>query len=693
VSKPSSNQPILGIDLGTSNCCVALWIDGELNIIRNKQGENTTPSVLTSAPDGTVVVGTLARRQAVMNPKGTISEVKRLVGLRYDSPIVQSAKEILPYEITRAANGDAFVKMGERVLSPQEAQAYILEELAGAASEFLGTPVESAVITVPAFFDQTQRQAVRDAAVIAGLHTARILSEPTAAALAYGYAQLDNRRIAVVDLGGGTLDVAIMSVDKGHFEVLATDGDNQLGGADFDRTLARHFAKHIAETHDLDVTDDPVAMQRLLAESETVKRTLTQQNFAEVNLPYLAQKDTEVVNFDYRVTREEYEGLVADLVDRVTMPCKAALEQAGLRASQLDDVILIGGMTRSPLVQGPIGALFQRKPLQRINPDEAVATGAAILGAGISGSLDEVTFVDVAPRSVGIRASGDSYVTLIKKSSKLPASCRKAFSTTRDQQQSFELEILQGESEVASENRPLATVSVAPITQAPAGDVILELKVQMDEAGALVVHAKEKGSEDPTSVAIEPFSGLTPSNVKSLMEKHGNTVPSPAPTTAKPAAQQDPSGSAKLAEEEAPKATPSKDDPLDLFGNMPADSTPARVATPTPARAATPTPVRTTTSRPKQTPTPTPTSSAKVLGSTELFDESLMDGTDSETGKKKERTIGIRKPVQRLQPITEEVEKFVAPQILDDGPSWKLAAALVVAILAIGGGAYFFLFS
>lgn len=651
MSKPPSNRPIIGIDLGTSNCCVALWIDGELNIVRNKQGENTTPSVLTSAPDESVVVGTLARRQAVMNPKGTVSEVKRLVGLRYDSPIIQAAKEILPYEITPAANGDAFVKMGERVLSPQEAQAYILEELASAASEFLGAPVESAVITVPAFFDQTQRQAVRDAATIAGLHTARILSEATAAAMAYGYAQLDNRRIAVVDLGGGTLDVAIINVDKGHFEVLATDGDNQLGGADFDRTLARHFAKNIAETHDLDVIDDPVAMQRLLAEAEQVKKTLTQQSSAKVSLPYLAQTDTEVINFDYRVTRKEYEGLVASLVDRITVPCKAALEQAGLRASQLDDVILIGGMTRSPLVQEPISALFERKPLQRINPDEAVATGAAILGAGISGSLDEVTFVDVAPVSVGICADGDSFVTLIRKFSKLPAMCRKAFSTTRDQQESFELEILQGESEVASENRPLATVRVAPITQAPAGDVTLELKVEIDEAGALVVHANEKGSEDPTSVAIEPFSGLTPSNVTSLMEKHGNTLPSLA--------------------DASPKPTEGK-----------GDMTPPE-ATPTPA----------SMSRPSRVATPTPTSTAKLLESTELYDETLLDGADSKTGEKKERTIGVRKPVQRLQPITEEVEKIVAPQILDDGPGWKLAAALVVAILAVGGGAYFVLFS
>ncbi len=519
------NSPIIGIDLGTSNCCIALWSTQNTNkqrieIVRNAQGDRTTPSVISLREDASVVVGAPARRQAVMNPRDTISEVKRLVGLPFYSPEVSAARAILPYEIFRSENGDAWVKACGRTLSPQEVQAYILEELVRSASNFLGKKVDRAVITVPAFYDETQRQAVRDASAIAGLTVARILSEPTAAALAYGYSDLDLRTIAVVDLGGGTLDVTIMKIDRGKFKVLATDGDNTLGGADFDRTLANHFAANIQETHGLDVRPDPIAMQRLLTEAEVAKKILSERDSAEIQLPYLAQKGATTINFSYVLNKEEYEEIVTPLVERITTPCSRAVTQAGLRASQLDDVILIGGMTRSPIVNKQIGKLFQRKPLLRINPDEAVAMGAALLGASLSGFIDDIQFSDVVPRTIGLSAAGDSYVPLIKKSSLLPALCRKAFATTRDNQESFELEILQGEATIASDNRRLLQISISPITAGPAGEVIVEIGIKMDNDGSLSVQAKERGSNVEKNVTIEASSGLRKDALQALCQAH-----------------------------------------------------------------------------------------------------------------------------------------------------------------------------
>tara|TARA_R110002096_G_scaffold77896_10_gene183440 strand:+ start:4599 stop:6647 length:2049 start_codon:yes stop_codon:yes gene_type:complete len=524
-SDSDPQDPVFGIDLGTSNSCVALWINGQVDIVRNLQGERTTPSVVAIGADGAIIIGAPARRQAVMNPQSTVSEVKRLVGLRFDSKEVTAARQVLPYEICSATNGDAWTRIGNEERSPQELQAYILEELAAACSQFIGREATRVVITVPAFFDETQRQAVRDAAAIAGLKVERILSEPTAAALAYGYAQFDNRHIAVVDLGGGTLDVTIMKVDGGKFEVLATDGDNSLGGADFDRAIALHFAADIQKNHGVDVREDPVAMQRLLGEAEVAKKLLTQQQATDVKLPYLAQQGSTSIDFEYRITRDEYRNLVAPLVERIAAPCMEAVSLAGLRPTQLDDVILIGGMTRSLVVQERVTELFERKPLLRINPDEAVAMGAALLGAGISGQLDEVTFVDVAPRSIGLRAAGDTFVTLIKKSATLPARCRKGFKTTRDQQQSFELDVFQGESPKASENRRLAHVTIQPISLMPAGEVMLEVQFEVDTQGALVVQAKERGKSEPTRVAIEPFSGLTSAQVQGLAAQHEKNRP------------------------------------------------------------------------------------------------------------------------------------------------------------------------
>ena len=627
-----SNSPIIGIDLGTSNCCIALWGDGEVEVVRNRKGNRTTPSVVTIGPKGGVIVGVAARRQAIMNPEGTISEVKRLVGLPHDSPAVKTAMEVLPYKIVRAPNGDAHVKIGDRTLSPQETQAYILEELAAAASQYLGELAQRVVVTVPAFFDETQRQAVRDAAQIAGLYPERILSEPAAAALAYGYAQLDNRKLAVVDLGGGTLDVAVMSVDQGNFSVLATDGDNLLGGADFDRALARAFAAQIKANDGIDVTEDPVAMQRLLSEAEQVKKTLTQQKTADVSLPYLAQNDGKAVNFDCKVTRDEYETMVSDLVDRLEAPCRRAVEQAGLLAKDLDDVILIGGMTRSPVVQQRIQEIFQRKPQQRINPDEAVAMGAALLGAGINGDLAEVTFVDVVPRTVGLRAAGDKYVPLISKSRPLPAVGKKTFSTTQDQQKNFDLEILQGESMVASENRPLANVSISPIRSAPKGEVILDIEITMDVTGVLSVFAKERGTDTLISSTISPFSGLTRSQVLGLAEKHaeerGTPMFDPASLPAKPAILPAATPAPAAMKTPTPKA------------KAPVKKPPARVAaaTPTPPAKKTP-PARTppppspkTKKRPAaKVAAPKPAQRASTLDEGDLFGTSTPEPETSKS--------------------------------------------------------------
>ncbi len=512
----------MGIDLGTSNTCVALCVGPKPEVIANQQGERTTPSVVAFAEDGKILVGSPAYRQAVMNPRRTITGVKRLVGHHYNSAVIKDLERTLPYSLVASDIGDAWVQIDNQRISPQEIQAYVLERVRDDANRFVNGKVPGAVVTVPAFFDEIQRQAVRDAAEIAGFDSARILSEPTAAALAYGYAQLDNRRIVVADFGGGTLDITVMSVDRGRFEVLATDGDLLLGGHDFDRMLATAFAGEIRDLHGVDVLQDAVAVQRLISEAEAAKRTLSQEASVTISLPYLSESKNGPIHFEKNLTRTEFDHITKPLVDRIVSPCHKVLKQAGLQVRQVDEVILVGGMTRTPAIQKKIGEMFDRKPSLRVNPDEVVAMGASLLGAGKA--RQDITFVDVTPRAIGLRVAGNQMSTLIPKSTALPAKVTKAFATTQDNQDFFELEVLQGEDSAAAKNRQLAVVRIEPIPRKRAGDVKLKVTFEIDTDGHLGVSALEMGSQKETSATIRPLSGLTRKEVEELRARHGHAA-------------------------------------------------------------------------------------------------------------------------------------------------------------------------
>ncbi len=510
------NARIVGIDLGTSNSCIALHVQDKPEVIHNPQGDRTTPSVVAYIDPDKVLVGAPAARQAILNPERTVTGVKRLVGQRFDSDVVSSLLETSPYEVVRARNGDAWVAVGDRVLSPQEIQSHILSLLRSTASAYCGSPIDRAVVTVPAFFDETQRQAVRDAAEIAGLEAVRLLNEPAAVALAHGYGRGESGRVMVVDLGGGTLDVTIMNVEQGRFEVLATDGDVLLGGIDIDRALAERFASEVEADHGVSVTGDAVALQRLDVEAERVKCELTDRERVEVSLPFLAQSSSGRVDFRREVTRDELEQIAQPIVARMLRPCANALGMARCERSDITEVILAGGMTRMPLVQREVERFFGARPSLRVNPDEAVAIGAALLSASLEGRAPEVVFVDVAPRSIGLRTAGDRFAALVRRSTPLPAEAARVFATTRADQRSFQLQVLQGEEEVASKNRRLADISVEPISPGPAGSVKLRVSFSVDEQGRLSVSARELGADTETDVAIRPVSGLGRGEVQRL---------------------------------------------------------------------------------------------------------------------------------------------------------------------------------
>jgi molecular chaperone DnaK len=408
--------------------------------------------------------------------------------------------------------------VGGQSISPQEVQAYILESLRASAQRFLGHPVTRAVITVPAFFDEVQRQAVRDSALIAGFEYSKVLAEPTAAALAYGYAQYDNRRIVIVDFGGGTLDVTVMKVHGGKFEVLATDGDLLLGGHDFDNAIALAFAREIMQSHEVDVMTDPIAVQRLVAEAESSKRRLSQEQTVSIELPYLAKGPHGPIDFRRTLSRDQLEVLTRDQVERLVEPCRRALAQAGVRPSECDDVILVGGMSRSPAIQKRVAELFQRRPSLRVNPDEVVAIGASLL-AGQEASR-QISFVDALPRAIGIRGAGDRMIPLLAKSTPMPAKASKAFTTTMDSQRVLEVRVLQGEDPMASKNRELANIVIDRIPPAPAGAVKLKVTLGVDSEGGLTVEATVLNSNTQTRVDIQPAAGLARAQVQQLCIEH-----------------------------------------------------------------------------------------------------------------------------------------------------------------------------
>ncbi len=515
----SRDPTYVGIDLGTTNSCVGVYREGRPQILVSAEGQRTMPSVVTYCDDGSVLVGGPARRQAIMRPTDSIAEVKRLVGRRFESDAVAVLLEISPYEIVRARNGDAWVRVQGNALSPTEVLSHILERMARTARRQLAAQDLRAVLTVPAYFDEAQRQATRDAATIAGLETARILNEPTAAALAYGHAESQGRRLAVIDLGGGTYDVTILVVEDGVFEVLATTGDMLLGGGDFDRAIAACLAEEIRQQHHVDLFEEPVAAQRLLNEAEEAKKQLTDLDNTLIGLPFLAVGPSGPISLQRQLTRAEFDSLTEHLVDRLAEPCREALATARLTPEQIDDVLLVGGMTRCPAVQERIARLFGRKGTQRVNPDEAVALGAAMESAILAGELSGVVLVDVAPHTIGLKTAGDHMVPLIERSTPLPTRVTKVFSTHHDNQDHVEVEVVQGEESAASKNRLLSRIRLEGLPRAPKGALRVAVTFSVDASGLLSVTARVKQTGSSAKVRVVAASGLGRAEVERLTQE------------------------------------------------------------------------------------------------------------------------------------------------------------------------------
>jgi molecular chaperone DnaK len=515
-SADNAQAPMIGIDLGTTNSCVAILDRGQPLVIHNRDGARTTPSMVAFSTNQ-VLVGSPAKRQAVMNARNTVFGAKRLIGRRFDTPEVQRLIATMPYPIVRAPNGDAWIGVGERQLSPQEISAYILEKMREIAEDYVGSKVSEAIVTVPAYFDDAQRQATKDAGRIAGLEVRRILNEPTAAALAYGvHRSRAPQRVAVADLGGGTFDVSILRVEDGVFEVLATSGDTALGGDDFDRRLIEAFAKTLKEQSGLDVMGDPMALQRLKEAAEKAKHELSETLVAAVNIPFIAQRGSEPVHFQHEVRRVELETLTSDLLDALDVPCQKAIKDARLQPSQLDQVILVGGMTRMPAVQQRIETIFEKQASKGVNPDEIVAVGAATQSAVLAGTLREVVLLDVTPHALGIRAEGDRMSVIIPRNCTVPTREHKIFATTQDQQTHVTIEVFQGDETDVRRNRSLGEFTLGGLPEARAGDVHVEVAFTIDVDGILQVSAREMATGKAASIKVTAFSGLSQGEVSRL---------------------------------------------------------------------------------------------------------------------------------------------------------------------------------
>lgn len=508
---------IIGIDLGTTNSCVAVMEGGSATVIANSEGSRTTPSVVGMNDAGERLVGQIAKRQAVTNPKNTIFAVKRLIGRKADAEEVAKARKVLPYEVVSAANGDAWVKLKGDAKSPQEVSAMVLTKMKQTAEDYLGEKVTDAVITVPAYFNDAQRQATKDAGKIAGLNVLRIINEPTAAALAYGLDKKHEKTIAVFDLGGGTFDVSILELGDGVFEVKSTNGDTYLGGEDFDHILVDFIAEEFRKEQAIDLRKDFMALQRLKEAAEKAKHELSSALETDINLPFITADASGPKHLNMKISRAKFESLCSDLLKRLEEPCRIALRDAGLKASEVGEVILVGGMTRMPAVQQRVKDIFGREPSKGVNPDEAVAIGAAVQAGVLQGDVKDVLLLDVTPLSLGIETYGGVFTKLIEKNTTIPTRKSQTFSTASDNQPAVSIHCLQGEREMAVDNKSLGRFDLQGIPAAPRGVPQIEVTFDIDANGIVSVSAKDLGTGKEQSIKITASSGLSAEEIARMV--------------------------------------------------------------------------------------------------------------------------------------------------------------------------------
>ena len=508
---------IIGIDLGTTNSCVAFVDNGEPQVIPNAEGSRTTPSVVSFAKDGERRVGSVAKRQGVTNPENTVYAIKRLMGLPFDADAAQKHRGLVPYRVVESERGDAWVQVADHRYSPPEISAMVLEKMREVAESFLGESVSEAIVTVPAYFNDAQRSATIAAGKIAGLEVRRIINEPTAAALAYGFEEKEGKRVAVYDLGGGTFDISILEISNGVFSVKSTSGDTHLGGEDIDNALVEELARRFEEQTGINLREDRVALQRLKEQAEKAKHELSSALETEINLPFIASDESGPKHLETKLKRSELEILVSEIIDRTLGPCKQALDDAGISKEDIDEVLLVGGQTRMPMVQSKVADFFEREPHKGVNPDEVVAMGAALQGAALTGDVEEVLLLDVTPLSLGVETGGGVFHKLIPRNTTVPTRAKEVFTTSVDNQSFVPIHVLQGERDMAEDNKSLAKFELAPILPAPRGVPEIEVTFDIDADGVVNVSAKDLGTGREQNIRVVASSGLTEQDIERII--------------------------------------------------------------------------------------------------------------------------------------------------------------------------------